>query len=246
MRSSQDRITGFTRREALFLLAFVAAALAVAWPYFRGKQIEKERVASFQNLQQWGIALNLYLVDNDNHLPGVGSAPISAEPADAWYNALPSYISRPPLSEVPPGQRPRPGEDSIWIDPSAKAPRDLSAEDCFFTYGMNRFLQPVPRFPSYKTFDLSDPSATIFLTETSGTQPGILPGDVAFRHRKPQAGSVDLAFILFCDGHVSSGSSYELVDNPEATEPRKTLAPVSWAPFVGAPKPERMKEEEAR
>ncbi len=63
---------------------------------------------SAQNLQQWGIALNLHLMDNANQLPEVGSASIDSSQTKAWYNSLPEYISLPALSAVPARPAPAP------------------------------------------------------------------------------------------------------------------------------------------
>ncbi len=86
-------------------------------------------------------------------------------------------------------------------------------------------------------YDLSAPDSAIFLTETASLEPGVTSADVQFRHRSPRGGSEQLANVLFCDGHVSLASRQQLVEDPQATEPVGELAPVSWAPYVGAPAP---------
>lgn len=227
---------GLSGREILLLLALLAGGVMLLWPVLRGKQQQKARVVSLRNLQQWGIALNLHLMDNDQQLPAVGLLPISPEPSQAWYNALPTYLSREPLGALQPDKLPDEDSDSIWVDPSAAPPP--GADGFFFSYGMNRFLQPDPAAPSYKVYDLTAPGSTIFLTETASLAPGLMPEEVEFRHTNPAAGSTRLAHVLFCDGHVSFGSRFELAENPQATEPEASLAPLSWAPFVGAPRPQ--------
>ncbi len=224
-------------REVFFLTLFIGAAALVAIPWLVSKVHRRDRLASYQNLQQWGIALNLYLIDNDNRLPRVGNLPIGPQPDDAWYNVLPTYLSQQALGALPPGKRPTFGDGTIWFDPGADPPRRPAAGEFYFTYGMNRYLQPDAARMSLTVYDLEAPGHTVFLTEKSGFTPGVVPGEMEFRQKKKDAGDALLAFVLFCDGHVSFGSQWELRQNPEAAKPDKTLSPLSWAPYVGAPAP---------
>lgn len=224
-------------REVFILVALAICVALVAIPWFLAKGRKRDRLASFQNLQQWGIALNLHLIDHNNQLPQVGSAPIGPQPGGAWYNTLPTYLSREPLGGQGEAARPQPGDGSIWFDPSAEPPRRASAGEFYFTYGMNRYLQPDPAQPSYSIFDLDTPGAIVFLTEKSGFSPGVMPPEVEFRHHKAEGGDARLAFVLFCDGHVSFGSQWEMQENPAALTPEKAIAPLSWVPYIGAPKP---------
>lgn len=232
--SSKAALTG---RELFILVALTACVAALVIPWFLSKANQRDSLASLQNLQQWSIALNLYLIDNDNQLPEVGGGPLGPKPASAWYNALPAYLSRDPLGAQSDDERPQQGDGSIWFDPSAEFLPPAGPGEFFFTYGMNRYLQPDPAQPSCTIFDLDTPGAIVFLTEKAGFTPGVVPAEVEFRHRKKEAGAARLAFVLFCDGHVSFGSQWEMLQNPVATEPKETLAPLSWVPYLGAPKP---------
>ena len=209
--------------SAVGVLLVVAA---IAWLIARGHSASG--AGSARNLQQWGIALNLYLIDHQNQLPEVGSTPIEAKPENAWYNALPVYLSLPPLSELPPGSRPEPGKPSLWIDPAAKAPRVWDPEVYFFNYGMNRALQPQADLRSFRINELGTPGNIVFLTETDGYEPAVTPDTVAFLHDRRPTSPTAIANVLFCDGHVAPVTRAVLVDDPEARTAAAASEGVSW------------------
>lgn len=223
---------GLTRNEWLAILSLIVILFGVAWPYFHHVSESSKRSSSAANLQQWGIALNLYLTENDNKLPETGGLPIRVEDKLAWYNSLPIYLSQTPISEL--AQWPPAGEPSLWVDPSLKKTK---REEKRFSYGMNAWLQPDQTRSSYKIYDLEDPSRVVFLTETAGTSPRIGVQDVAFRHGKKPPHPEAKAHVLFCDGHVELVSQKELKDNPSAQDPQAPLARVTWIPFYEAKSP---------
>lgn len=173
----------------------------VVWLQARGK--DAAGAASARNLEQWGIALNLYLIDNGNQLPEVGGEPITAAQSKAWYNALPPYLNQTPLAELPVGQRPRPGVPSLWIDPALNPVRTWDDEQFYFNYGMNRSLQPQAGVRSFKINELSYPGNVVFLAEVEGFDPDVTPETVAFRHGHVKK-TAATAQVLFCDGHVAA------------------------------------------
>jgi hypothetical protein len=206
----------------IILAVIVAVLLAlVAFGWFQSRQRDVSGVAGARNLQQWGIALNLYLIDNDKQLPSVGGDPITPEQTTAWYNALPPYISQTPLADLPDDQRPRPGDGSLWIDPGTKPPRIWDNSVFVFNYGMNRYLQPDKNLRSYKVNELHRPGNVIFLTEVDGYNPDATPDTVVFRNGKT-------ANVLFCDGHVAPVSRSVLVDDPATRLSSTVEEGISW------------------
>lgn len=156
------------------------------------------RTAELRNLQQWGIALNLYLIDNENQLPEVGATPVTVEQTRAWYNVLPPYISETPLAELPEGGRPRPGVPSLWVRPTTKPVKIWDPAVFYFDYAMNSFLQPQAGTRSFRIYEINFPGSVLFLVPVSGYSPGAAPDDVVFDlSEKPP-----VARVLFCDGHV--------------------------------------------
>lgn len=211
------------------LAAVVATLAAVGYATIAKSGEDAKKIGSARNLQQWGIALNLYLIDNENQLPEVGSLPIVPDQELAWYNALPPYISQPALAEIPPGERPRPGEASLWIDPSTKPVRAWDPEVFYFHYGMNEALQPDPGVRSFRIYEVPHPGNVIFLAEVDSYTPAAEPGDVAFRHGASNPSSPKAsAHILFCDGHVQSVPRAVLLDDPRTLTAAAAEDGISW------------------
>jgi type II secretory pathway pseudopilin PulG len=213
------------------LIAFgILVVLAVMLSVILMKQkADATRTASSRNLQQWGIALNLYLIDNENQLPEIGADPVTPEQAKAWYNALPPYISQTALADLPEGRRPRPGVPSLWIDPASQPVRVWDPAVFFFNYGMYKFLQPQEGGRSFRIYEINHPANVVFLTETDGYSPAIGPEEVVFRQGggRPTSPNAE-AFVLFCDGHVQPVTRQELVNDPESLEATAAAKGVSW------------------
>jgi prepilin-type processing-associated H-X9-DG protein len=210
------------------LLASAAGVLllvaGVVWLQARGK--DAAGAASARNLQQWGIALNLHLIDNANQLPEVGGTPIDAKQTKAWYNALPPYLGQTPLAELPTGQRPRPGVPSLWVDPVLKPVRTWDDEQFYFNYGMNRALQPQASVRSFKINELNYPGNVVFLAEVDGFDPDATPETVVFRHGRTKSSSA-IAQVLFCDGHVAPATRAALTSE-DARSAAAADNGVSW------------------
>jgi len=215
-------------REILLACAvgILLVVAAIAWFIDRGK--DATGIASARNLQQWGIALNLYLIDNENQLPEVGATPVDAKQDKAWYNALPSYLSQTPLAELPVGQRPKPGTASLWIDPTSKVPRVWDPEQFYFNYAMNRFLQPQAGVRSFKINELNFPGNVVFLTEVNDYEPAVTPETVAFTHGSHPNSPSAIANVLFCDGHVAPVTRSVLVDDTNTRAAANAENGVSW------------------
>ncbi len=209
--------------SAVGVLLIVAV---IAWFIARGK--DASGAASARNLQQWGIALNLYLIDNENQLPEVGATPIVPAQEKAWYNALPAYLSQTPLADLPPGSRPKPGTSSLWIDPASKAPRVWDPEVFYFNYAMNRFLQPQEGIRSFRINELNYPGNIIFLAEVNGYEPAATPETTAFLHGRRPDSPTAIANILFCDGHVAPITRAVLVNDPATRSAAAAETGVSW------------------
>ncbi len=198
---------------SLVLLIIVAAALVLpGWlrRFDSGAALAK----SANNLLQWGIALNLYLADNNDRLPEAGGDLPSAERSQAWYNALPEYLSFPPLTALPKDERPLPGQESIWVDPLA-TPQEarIAWGDFFFSYGMNYWLQPIEEAPPFRIHDVRNPALVLFMAPTAGPRPGIAPEMVVFRGAKQEDVTAAIP-VLFTDGHVELKTRGEITKQP--------------------------------
>jgi hypothetical protein len=211
------------------IFVIILGLIAIAGSFgvwMQTKKGESSAVVSARNLQQWGIALNLYLIENENQLPTCGNNPVDDDQTAAWYNSLPVYLGQTPLAELPAGSRPTPGQPSLWIDPATKETRTWDDTVFYFNYGMNRFLQPDPALRPFKIYEIDYPGNVVFLTEVDGYEPVATPDTVVFR-RGPAAPTAT-ALVLFCDGHVAPVTRGALVDDPASREAATAETGVSW------------------
>ncbi len=237
LRNSKANQRGSLIVYSLFALLCVVAAVIYVPPLFQRFDAGAARARSVDNLLQWGIALNLYLADNMDHLPEVGGDLPSPNLPQAWYNSLPEYLSLEPLTARTEKRRPKPGMRSIWVDPFATE-REARQNwgDFFFSYGMNFWLQPDPKSRPHRIQELTDPSLTIFMTTTTGARPGVEPRTAVFRvgpkggGAKKNAPSAE-APVLFTDGHVEWKTRSEIAPSSGSSHRRY------WLPFEGAQNP---------
>jgi prepilin-type processing-associated H-X9-DG protein len=215
-------------REIL-LLSIVGICLIIsATGWFLSRGSDAYAAQSARQMQQWGIALNLYLIDNQNQLPETGITPVTAGQTLAWYNALPPYIGQTSLAKLPPGSRPKPGVESLWIVPGQKEPRAWDPEVFYFNYAMNQFLQPDPEARSFRIYEVDFPQNVVFLTEVDGYEPTCNPDLVDYRFGDDGQSPRAIANVLFCDGHVQPVSRAQLSDDPASRLAATAKAGVSW------------------
>lgn len=205
------------------IVAFILAIVAlVVVGNLSAQQRTAQRAAEMRNLQQWGIALNLYLIENDNQLPDVGTTPVTIEQQRAWFNVLPPYISERPLADIPAGSRPRPGVPSLWIRPGGKPAKIWDPEVFYFEYGMNRYLQPQEGVRSFRIHEINFPGNVIFLVPVAGYVPSSDPETIVLPKRRNAS-----VPILYCDGHVQAVPAPDLTSDAALAPPTGGPGP-SW------------------
>lgn len=96
---------GFTLIELLVVIAIISLLAGLLLPSLSGARRRAQSAACVSNLHQLGLALNLYVEDNENHLP-VCAWPLPSQgtnqpPLPSITNALMPYVKSRDLFRCP-------------------------------------------------------------------------------------------------------------------------------------------------
>ena len=228
--------SAFSTTEALIGVTVAIVLGIITYFALSSSNNTASQTQTLRKLQQWGIALNLYINDNQNKyvLPGTGSSTTIHDDKDAWFNALPPYLSQEGLADRQPADMPLVGKPSLFVNPAAKGPRGVVVP---FTYGMNAWLDPKGD-GAYDIYSIENPGDVVFLAEVETESPRIVPDNVIGRFAasnplSPKA----VAHFLFTDGHVAAYPRSQFIDDPASTDSKQPSQELTWVPFIGAPAP---------
>jgi prepilin-type N-terminal cleavage/methylation domain-containing protein/prepilin-type processing-associated H-X9-DG protein len=194
----------FTLMELLVVIALIAILAGLLLAILGPVNQLRDQASSVSRLRQWGVALGAYVADNNGSLPrrgqGVQAVQQLSRPTD-WFNALPPYLGQPAYGQlISANQRPKAGDNSIFIRPGAKDPGGIA----FLGYAMNMNLSPWNLANATMLSQVAHPSLVVFLAEGAGQYSSTYPSKQPYSCQAPYRGQGD---ILFLDGHVGSFSA---------------------------------------
>jgi prepilin-type N-terminal cleavage/methylation domain-containing protein/prepilin-type processing-associated H-X9-DG protein len=189
-----DRPRAFTLIELLVVIAIIAILAALLLPALAQAKQRANRIACASNVRQWGLALTLYLDDNDEVFPlakianGTSGAPggydedtphwsdlaafhAAGQGDSVWYNALPRYVGAKPLWQCAADPGSFVNAKSIFTCPTAASqPPEFNLLDrIVFNYGMNykgtTGLTGVAYGVDFRATTILHPSAFVFLSD---------------------------------------------------------------------------------
>ena len=188
------RRSAFTLIELLVVIAIIAILAAMLLPAL-GKSKEKAKAAAcLNNLKQWGLATQLFTIDNDDYLPKDGS-PNGTSVNEGWYVDLPKVLSLPIYRDMPwrTNATIDPGRSS-WICPSN--PRRSNGNNLFH-YCLNIHVNATGAGNQVKLSAIRQPVSTVWLFDNGKLAAVAQQNNV---HTNLHSGGAQFSFL---DGHAA-------------------------------------------
>lgn len=206
----------FTLIELLVVIAIIAILAAMLLPALSKTKDKANAAFCLNNLKQWGIATQLYIADNNDHLPPEGRpTPFDNDLANpnyrAWYIQLPELIGVTRYADMPWRTDPTivPG-NSVWICPSNRRRSDASSStNNLFHYCLNEEHDGTGAsdVDNLKLSQIRNPTVTVWLFDSKNL-PAVGPAN--FVHTNLHSGGAQFVFL---DGHARRFAKAEYWDS---------------------------------
>src|SRR3984885_12698679 len=159
-RGSRGVNAGFTLIELLVVIAIIAILAAMLLPALARAKQKAQGAGCLSNLRQWGLAITMYLEDNQSifPLPKIATATPGSSGYNentpgwsnfaefhnagrgdnAWFNGLPTYTGAKPLWEIASSPDGFVTGRKIFDCPAVTQPPEFTDPNrVVFNYGMN-------------------------------------------------------------------------------------------------------------
>ena len=212
-------LSAFTLVELLVVIALIAVLASLLLPALSRAKATGQRTVCLQKLQQWGLAMSLYLDENNEFFPredaldDINSWAVVAAPEnkDVWYNCVAEKLDGKTAAQYatnPSSQRDFYARSSMFTCPSARFSAAAAGYPMFslvinsqlMDYSEERFGLASIEEPAETALFLDcgvpdEPQGYPFQRKYNG-QPKAYANRFSGRHR-------DGGNIAFVDGHVS-------------------------------------------
>jgi prepilin-type N-terminal cleavage/methylation domain-containing protein/prepilin-type processing-associated H-X9-DG protein len=132
-RNLQSDKNGFTLIELLVVIAIIAMLMGILLSSLNRARRQAKKIACISNIRQMGVALQAYMIDNENSLPP--SSCYLSDPNQYWLKILTKYTGEKLLLRCPSDE----AKDFVdWDLPLDEQPEDSR----WSSFALNGLLDP--------------------------------------------------------------------------------------------------------